>query len=364
MLIKIEDALNERSNNFTLMRLLAALGVLFFHCYPLALGKDAELLYPHLFSYLMGCVGKFSVDMFFVVSGFLVTASYLQRANLLQFVEARVLRLFPGLIVSNLFCILVVGLAVTQDSIMQYFSSPDVFSFFQRNVLLLRAVQLDLPGVFTHNPYPTHVNGSLWTLVVELRMYFWVAVLGACAVLRNAKIFNAFFILILLLYAQADKEQFFIVHETHYVRVALQFLLGSFLYINRQFIPLNMGIWLVLAALAFLTRGDVLFPFARSCCFAYAVILVALHPGFRLPAIDRWGDISYGVYIYAFPLQQWVAYTFPGITPMGMLAVVLPITVLLAIVSWRFIEQPALRLKGKINYRVVSRLILGHSHAE
>lgn len=349
--MKIQDTLKERTNNFTLMRLLAALAVLYGHSYDLSQGKPGSdpitqhLIYPVWGDSLPGL----AVALFFVTSGFLVTASYIQRQSLIAFVEARVLRIYPGLIVAVLFCVFVVGAFVTTESIASYFSSPTTWAYIKHNSLLVTGIQYDLPSVFLSNPYPGSVNGSLWTLPIELWMYFWVAVLGSLTLLMSEKAFNALVIVLCLMYAQSSSN-FFIVGDPTNAHLALLFLLGGFFYVNRNQISLGWGGFGVLCVLVYLTTEYHFSGFIKAICFAYIVLLLALHPKLRLPSIDHWGDISYGLYIYAFPVQQTIAYLIPQIRPLSMFMLSTLVTVALAILSWRLVEKPAIKLKGKLPF--------------
>jgi len=204
-----------------------------------------------------------------------------------------------------------------------------------------------LPGVFTSNPYPGSVNGSLWTLPIEVRMYFWVAVLGSLSLLWRAHVFNALFLLTCLVYAQSPTGTFFMAADPRQAHLGLLFLLGTFFYVNRRRISLGFGGLLGLAALTYLTRNYGFALFIKSILFAYLVLLVAIHPKLNLPSLDRWGDISFGIYIYAFPVQQALAYMLSPIGPIRMFVFSAAITIFLAIVSWKLVEQPALKLKGK-----------------
>jgi len=349
--MKIQDHLTGRTNNFTLMRFFASLAVLYGHSYDLSQGKPGSdpvtqnLIYPIWGDSLPGI----AVALFFVTSGFLVCASYIQRANLVAFVEARLLRIFPGLIVAVLFCI-IVGVFVTTDSPSNYFLSPSTWGFFKHNATLIMGIQYDLPGVYLSNPFPASVNGSLWTLPIEITMYFWVAVLGSLFLLQDDKVFNLFFILLCLMYAQTENNSFFIVHEPSQIKLALLFMLGAFFYINRSKIALKFMTLGVLFVLAILTKEYHFSLYIKAICIAYFVLLLALHPKLQLRSIDRWGDISYGLYIYAFPVQQTIAHLIPKVQPMTMFILSTVITVILALLSWHLVEKPALKLKGKIKF--------------
>lgn len=353
--MRIQDTLKKRANNFTLLRLLAALAVLYGHSYDLSQGKPGSdpithhLIYPAWGDSLPGL----AVALFFVTSGFLVTASYIQRQSLVAFIEARVLRIYPGLIVATLFCVFIVGSFVTTESVASYISSPTTWAYIKHNSLLVTGVQYDLPSVFLNNPYPGSVNGSLWTLPIELLMYFWIAALGSLGLLISEKAFNAIVIILCLMYAQSPAS-FFIASNPTNAHLALLFLLGGFFYINRNKIPLGLIGFGMLCAIVYLTTEYRFSGFLKEICFAYTVLLLALHPKLRLPSIDRWGDISYGIYIYAFPMQQTLAYLIPQITPSSMFILSTAITIPLSIFSWKFIEKPALTLKRKISFRTLT----------
>jgi peptidoglycan/LPS O-acetylase OafA/YrhL len=136
-------------NNFTLLRLIAAISVLYYHCYPLALGRGAHDPITTLMQKYAGIgLGGLAVGSFFLISGFLVTASFVNRQNLLAFVEARALRIFPGLLVAVLFCVLIVGPLSTSLPLVDYLSNNRSWSFLAKNSTLIFGIQYDLPGVF------------------------------------------------------------------------------------------------------------------------------------------------------------------------------------------------------------------------
>lgn len=217
------------SNNFTLLRLLAAFSVLYGHSYALSMGLHGgeDPVSLRLIYYWGESLPSLAVDLFFVASGFLVTASYCQRNDLYAFTEARLLRIFPGLIVAVLFCVLVVGPISTTLSLSDYFSSPSIFSYIKHNISLLNGIQFDLPSVFTSNPYPGSVNGSLWTLPIEFWMYIVVAVLGACAILQDRRFYNLALLSIVAMYSQSVGG-LFIFKEPRLAQLGFLFAVGGF----------------------------------------------------------------------------------------------------------------------------------------
>jgi peptidoglycan/LPS O-acetylase OafA/YrhL len=163
-------------NSFDLLRLAAALLVIFHHTRVL----------QGLSSITWGAsdLGELGVGVFFVISGYLITASYDRSASLKDYLVKRVLRIEPALVVCLAVTALVFGAASTTLSFGDYFASPGVWLYMLRNALLY-PVTYELPGVFAHNPFTAAVNGSLWTLRLEFTCYLAVAALGSAGLLRR-----------------------------------------------------------------------------------------------------------------------------------------------------------------------------------
>ena len=345
----IKERARCRNNNFTLVRLLAAYGVLFAHSYALATGRvarDPVTAFIHVW-WGQG-LGTVAVVTFFVISGFLVSASYIHRDNLFVFTEARCLRIFPALFVAVFFCAFVVGPWVTSFPLSEYFSHRGTWSFVWHNVTLLGGIHFRLPGVFLDNPWSGGVNGSLWTLPLELYMYCMVILIGALGILKQRVSFNAVAIMLCLsLFALQHGWVHIDGLPVKYATLAMAYLAGVIFYVNREFISLNTVTLALVVAAMFLLYGTVVWPVAQVFGFAYIILFISLHPAITLPSMDRWGDYSYGVYIYAFPVQQLVV-KYLSTSPLEVLLYTTLFTLPLAILSWYFIEKPALRLKGKI----------------
>jgi peptidoglycan/LPS O-acetylase OafA/YrhL len=174
---------SHRRNNFDTVRLLAALSVLFSHSFLIAEGSEAH----EPFVWLTGnqCVlGLVGVFVFFIISGFLVTASYCRTPAPAGFTLRRALRIFPGLAVNALICALVVGPLVTSLPAAAYFGNAALRTFLV-DTLSLQTGAPPLPGVlFADNSVGLIVNGSLWTLRYEIMMYLMIVVLGLTRLLR------------------------------------------------------------------------------------------------------------------------------------------------------------------------------------
>lgn len=171
--------LTHRENNFDFIRIAAAYLVLFSHCWPL-FGREPEFL-SALLNYETG--GGLAVSIFFFTSGYLMCGSLLRRDDLFHFVMSRSLRILPGLAVTVLFCGFVVGPAYTELSLRDYFGQPATWLYL--NNMVIFPIRFPLPGVFMHNPAQASVNGSLWTLPIEVACYILLFIFFSPALSRK-----------------------------------------------------------------------------------------------------------------------------------------------------------------------------------
>jgi peptidoglycan/LPS O-acetylase OafA/YrhL len=168
-----------RSNNFGLIRLVAASLVVFGHSFDLV--RRPEPLAPTL-ELTWGTIG---VLIFFSMSGFLVARSWATGPRLVEFATKRALRLLPALFVSSLVCAVVLGPLVTTEPLRSYLDDPATKTYVLDNSLLQTVYAL--PNVFGNLPFPGTVNGSLWTLPIEAKAYAFVAVVGLLGLLRRQR---------------------------------------------------------------------------------------------------------------------------------------------------------------------------------
>lgn len=335
-----------KHNHFNLIRLLAALAVLLSHSY--ALTGQAE---P--FAYLGKNLGGMAVDVFFVTSGFLVTTSLLQRGDTLDYLIARTLRIFPALWVMLLLTVLTVGFFLTQLSATEFFRHPQTWHYLWKTSTLLGHVEYVLPGVFELNAYPAIVNGSLWTMVYELSLY--LALLGIWSLQhflrRLMPITWAFSLTLILMAGLTYSCQLFAFYDTAtLLRFAFLFFTGSAFYLARSRIPMS-SVWFAVnvgALLGVAVFFPTLFSLAYLLFLPYCVFYLAYVPKGPLLRLNRIGDYSYGIYIYAFPVQQAVLALFPTIAFWKFNYCVLLITVSLAALSWHKIEKPVLQQRGRM----------------
>ena len=327
-------------NHFDLARFVAALMVMASHAFALtARGPYVEpLVYLSGHRTDMGAVG---VAAFFIMSGYLITGSWQRNHDLGDFLRARALRILPGLAVALIFCAAVGALLTVTPE--QYLGSA--LSFVGRNLLMFRG-QGELAGVFLDNPFAPTVNGSLWTLRYEVTCYLLVAALGLTRQLRAPM---ALLVWVLCCFGMVSGlgEQLGGEHELVRKLLPLMgwFMAGACAYCWRA-LAVPRSVWLGVAALAVLVPllGGNLVLLAPM--LALALLRLLQLPG-PLTSFGRYGDFSYGLYIYAFPVQQWLVSLLPQQKPWENFLMAFPLTLLLAVLSWYLVERPCLRLKSR-----------------
>lgn len=331
-----------RQNNFTLIRVVLAAAVIYGHSYALSPRPGRQEFAAQLFKPYNMYSGSVAVLAFFLVSGFLVAASLVSRGSVIQFLKARVLRIYPGLAVCILLLTFVLGPLATQVPKSQYFSDPQILDFLKHNLTLLDGVRFYLPGVFQQNPVPA-VNGSLWSLPVEVKLYLVLSLLGLLGILRSRAVTNVVVFSLVVAWILKPARFDFLIPGPAAPGWALMFAIGVLLYLNRDSVPLNKGILGAFFFIAVVMYGTDRFPIAFGAFLAYATFWVAYVPKLSWP---EWlGDNSYGIYIYGYPVQQAVKCLMPSASPLTNTAVALPITFLIALASWHYVEKPALSLK-------------------
>lgn len=345
-------------NNLNLLRVVAAALVLVSHSFVLATGDPAAEPWTARLGMSPGGV---AVDLFFAVSGFLVTASLVGSGNLWRFAAARALRVYPALWVALASTTLVVGLAFTELSPAAFFRDRQTWSYLGINALMITA-QGPLPGAFAHVPFAGVINGSLWTLRYELRIYALLALCWfvvrrwrpAAAPLDTARAFGRVVVVLAVGLLVASEALHLDGRRSDFVALGAMFFQGAALFVLRRSVAIG---WRVLAALAAACGlAALVSPLAFGAVYRCCLPLVALHlgflPGGPLRRYNRLGDYSYGIYIAAFPVQQMLMARHPGLGPLALAAAAALPTLALAVLSWRLVEARALSHKATFARRL------------
>ncbi|MCL2457517.1 MAG: acyltransferase [Desulfobulbus sp.] len=365
--MRLADYTQGRDNNFNLIRIAAAFSVLTSHSFPLALGPNAVEPIADILGMSLGMI---AVDVFFFTSGFLVTASLLTRQNVKQFVWARVLRIYPALIVVVLLSVFGLGLFFTTQPTRAYLADAKIYEYVLKCSTLITGVNQHLPGVFENNPYKNSVNGSLWTMPYELKMYItltcvwlivqWIPANKVKVPVNKVKIFKV----VLVLGAAISGMLLILVHFNmvntggKFLKFFYMFFSGASFYILRDRIILSHALFsLFLLLLIGTIFNKHIFFVSYVLVLGYCILYFSYIPSGIVRKYNKLGDFSYGIYVYAFPVQQSVAALIPGVSPLVMFACSSIATMTLAVLSWTFVEKKALHLKeGWLNHHRMSFL--------
>lgn len=340
-------------NSFHLLRTVLALLVILTHCYTI-------FSLPTPLNRLTGGQmneGTLAVDAFLVVSGFLIAGSA-QKGRVLPFLASRALRIFPALLCALLFTAFVVGPLSYAGSFREYLAQETdnplhyVLSWLTLNV---RAEPWNIGGVFMENA-ARGVNVPLWTIKHEVSLYLLTALLMTLRLHRSRPVWLVLYAAFLAMYLawwigdiqlwRSARVDAWVLNTWNYertLRTGLFFFSGALLYTYHDRIPRSRA--LVLGGAAVLAASCLLgcLAWAHLVVTPFLVYFLATSP--KGQGFSRIGDLSYGLYVYSYPVQQLLAEKLPGLTPMSMLALTLAIAVPLAALSWYLIEKPALSLK-------------------
>lgn len=328
-------------NNFDFLRFFAASAVVLGHCYWLSGRGEVEPV-----RLLTGSMdtADIAVNLFFVMSGFLIAASWLNSRSVVDFAGKRALRIFPALTASILLTIFVVGPLATEHSLGEYLASSQTLRYLS-NVALM--TQFQLPGVFVDSPFPNTVNGSVWTLPYEVMMYATLLMLGLLKLFGRHAVLIVPLVLMVVHFWLAPAYGVESDMLRKVTRLGMFFYLGSSLYLYRQALPWTWKIALPLLALTLLSAGKHWWFFVHVLTLPYLTIYLAHLKVPRLSRFGKYGDFSYGIYIFSFPLQQllmhWLGPQQLSLPTFMLLS--LGLSIAIAALSWHLIEAPALRLK-------------------
>jgi len=344
---------NGHNNSFTALRMLMALAVLVGHAMIIAardLGAEPMVYGEFSISYM-------AVNAFFVASGFLVTASMMHRKSVTEFTVARALRIFPALAVHVLLVMFVVGLFNTTLSPLDYLTHPETLSQPLR-VLSFTDTNFILPGVFTDN-HETFASAPLWTLRYEILAYIGTALAFSLGMMGSRRLLGIQFWVCCA--AWVCVEAFAISDALPatallVLRFALPYTLGAMIWAYRDELPFRLWLVPIVIGAAVVSAHSALGEITMNLMVGYVLFYLAYA---RLPALSKLSagpDVSYGIYIWHWPILQWLSAQQPEMGLFNMLLVTVPVTIFIAWVSWHAIEKPALGKKSAVADWIASKL--------
>ena len=326
---------------FDYLRLVLAFCVVGFHSFTTIHDVAADHL---LWRSAWRPILRLFLPMFFALSGFLVAGSLARSASLVEFLARRVLRLMPALVAEVLLSALVLGPLLTAYPLSRYFADHAFLAYLLNAV---GVVHFALPGVFLHNPRPGLVNGSLWTLPFEGICYALLTVLSLLGVVRRRGLVLALTVAASVGLAIAAARQGGVIWAPPGSFLVVCFLAGVALFQYREKIPADPRLFILASAVSLLLLAVDQLTLLAPLPLAYATVWLGLT---RPPAsMAVGGDYSYGVYLFAYPIQQAIVAIWPAAgSPLAVFLLAAPLSLAYAVFSWRCIERPILRRKSAI----------------
>ncbi|WP_440225413.1 acyltransferase family protein [Dokdonella sp. MW10] len=333
----LADRLGRGPDNVRLLRHVAAAMVVVGHSPGLAWQASGfDLLAVLLPGFYTGSV---AVCVFFALSGCLLMHSWRRHSSWPRFALARVRRVYPAYLACLIFGV-ALGAAFTSLDLQAYVAAPELREHLWRN-LDLAGLSYTLPGVFEHNRAPGVINGSLWSLALEVRLYVILVVLAAIGMLSRRRLLVAV-VLAWMLWTMAGWWREAPGHQDSDALTAL-FFAGVVAAAFPERVWLSTRLLVVLGVVAFAAQGTVTAVPATMLGIGYAAFWLA----WRVPPLPLpWrGDYSYGVFLYGFPVQQAIAALWPSLPSWGLSLVALPVALLLAAISWHALESRVLAVE-------------------
>lgn len=325
-----------KHNSFNLVRLVAAAAVIASHSFALVAGDN--LAQP--LSWGPYHLGANAVNVFFVLSGLMLSRSFDREPDWRTFTAARLLRIFPGLLVAGIVTAWIVGPFFSRESLDGYFGEL-------HTVLYPFTALFDGHAhvYFRGSPFPDELNSSLWTIKYELLAYLIFGTVAAFGLLRRR--FVAACVLVLFALALVVHGEALHTVIGNLVRFGFCFMLGVVLYRFRDEIPISPLVCISIVAAALPLGLTPLGAVAWVVAGGYAAICMA---SIRVPGLtafsQRW-DISYGVYLYGWPIQQVLMETPIGHgSPVLLFAAATAGSCLIGWASYTLVERPAMKRRG------------------
>jgi peptidoglycan/LPS O-acetylase OafA/YrhL len=335
----LAEVLEAKGNSFNAVRLLAALAVVVSHSFALVFGSN--LAQP--ISWGAYNLGANAVNVFFVLSGLMLSRSFERDADLRTYTAARVLRIFPALLVAGMVVGWVVGPLAASPSIAGYFGDLQGLLYPLTSLVIFNAAHVH--SGFAGSPFPDELNMPLWTVKYELLAYAVFGLASVTGLLRGKFTVIALCVLFGLALTLASTPAS-MEHSplTSVIRFGFCFLVGVVLYRFRDVVQLKPGMAILIVAAVVPLGLTFLGPATWILALAYGAVTLA---SCRLPVVtgfsNRW-DISFGVYIYGWPIQQ-IFMGVEGVHDILVLHVALSLLVVMIVgwLSFVIVERPAMR---------------------
>lgn len=345
-----------KKNNFDFLRFVFAIMVVVSHAYPLSGDTESS---QWIYKITDGQIVWASIGLngFFVISGFFIYKSLIRSSNLLSYFRKRFLRLFPGLFVVLLLTILLAPNVYKGD--IPFFMNREVYTYVPNNMMLY-TFQSSIKGIFDNNSYHS-INGSLWTLRYEFSLYVAIAILYFVKrklLVTKVILFSSLVLLIFVCNTSLDRfagSSIIGMQGYHILNFSAFFVCGSFLASlgfdeikNKGKLFMVVFLLLVVSVLIVSVYFNKYNTF-KHILFPIIILLIGYFPIPLLSNFRKIGDMSYGIYIYSFPIEQTFMYYFK-FNIYELMISSLVVSIIFGYLSWHFIEKKALKYKKDLYF--------------
>jgi peptidoglycan/LPS O-acetylase OafA/YrhL len=325
------------TNNFDFLRVVFASTVALSHLIELS---DVQIFQP----YIKYFNTRLAIDGFFVISGFLIAKSFQNSANVKEYIIKRVKRILPAYTILILVSAIALSF-ISTNSYSFYFTSMQFWKYLSVNLIFQNYIEPCLPGVFEINKICA-INGALWTIKIEEAFYLLVPIFYW---LVKSKKQNFYFLVILVYVASVTYYNYFMFLDNYKIAKQLPgalafFAVGMLFHNNFSFILKWKNYFIIpCLALFILEEYFIKTQILKPLTFGFMVFYIAYNFNF-LNTFGKYGDFTYGIYIYHFPIIQVFVYfgLFSLYNPFFVSSIILIIIFIISVLSWHFIELPFL----------------------
>lgn len=348
-----------KNNNFDFLRFLFAVLVVISHAYPLSGVHESEQWIYKITNGQIICA-QIGLSGFFVISGFFIFQSMQRSTSLFEYYKKRVLRLFPALFFLLLLTLILAPFVYEGD--VNILQNKAFYTYLPNNMSLYN-FQSSISGIFDTNHYHA-INGSLWSIRYEFFLYVGLSILFF---LKNKKRLISILLIVSFL-CSSILFQFFMARFSGSSILGMQgwdilnlgnfFLFGSLLasfkfeQLKNKKTVLAVFVLIFLVSLYFNFYNEI-----KHVVLSIIILLVGYIPIKWIKDFRKIGDMSYGIYIYSFPVQQTLMYYFM-LNTKALIFYSLIISMFLGYLSWHLIEKKALKYKNSNNLLKTARVSL------
>lgn len=356
MVLMLKDIYDRKNNYFDDLRFILATLVVFYHSYELIKNPSHDFISKMMLG--QSSLGQIAVYAFFTISGFFMIQSLENSKTIMKYFRNRLYRIIPAFWFSIiLFSIVIIPLF---SNISLYGDDGSLDFIFKAGTFHIFGYDWTIKNAFPNNTFSDGINGSMWTLKHELAAYILLPIFYLLSY-KNRR-FMLFFTCILIILSFLANSGIYlfnipvgkawVLSENEYpsfILFSYYFMVGSCLYLYKDKILVSQSVTLDFRWFVFLTILLILSFYGNKGKYIllfwvpYTVILLGCVLKYKL--FSKFGDYSYGIYIYSFPIQQLIILKNSNISALSLFLTSMIFTLLLSIVSYHLLEKPILNLK-------------------